>query len=298
MAWDTLKDSILRELTAQVDSKGEKTHRDWLHHLAKVFFGRFAGEDLRGRSVENIYGCLYGLLHFIQSRPDDEPRARIFNPELSAHGWESKNTVIVILCRDMSFSTSSIRGELNRRGIRVHTVASCNLAVTRDEQGDLTRLLNGDGATDTTGVSRESLIYFEVGRHSNLEKLEELREALCGILTEVAVVVDDFPAMQERVTECITVINTSTCVNAESRDEAAEFIRWLAHYHMTFLGYEYIDVSRAGADVSTQVNAKESLGLLRLHSSSGVRDLKADIQACSCEELQNKQLSFSKSRTR
>lgn len=298
MAWDTLKDSILRELTAQVDSKGEKTHRDWLHHLAKVFFGRFAGEDLRGRSVENIYGCLYGLLHFIQSRPDDEPRARIFNPELSAHGWESKNTVIVILCRDMSFSTSSIRGELNRRGIRVHTVASCNLAVTRDEQGDLTRLLNGDGATDTTGVSRESLIYFEVGRHSNLETLEELREALCGILTEVAVVVDDFPAMQERLTECITVINTSTCVNAESRDEAAEFIRWLAHYHMTFLGYEYIDVSRAGAEVSTQVNGKASLGLLRLHSSSGVRDLKADIQACSCEELRNKQLSFSKSRTR
>ena len=95
MAWDTLKDSILRELTALVDNKGEETHKDWLHHLAKVFFGRFAGEDLRGRSAENIYGCLYGLLHFLQGKACDEPRARIFNPELAAHGWESKNTVIV-----------------------------------------------------------------------------------------------------------------------------------------------------------------------------------------------------------
>ncbi|MEH6570384.1 MAG: NAD-glutamate dehydrogenase [Halioglobus sp.] len=298
MAWDTLKDSILRELTAQVDSKGEETHRDWLHHLAKAFFGRFAGEDLRGRSVENIYGCLYGLLHFMQGQPCNEPRARIFNPELAAHGWESKNTVIVILCRNMPFCTSSIRGELNRRGIRVHTVSSCNLLVTRDELGGLTGILNGNGATDVAGINRESLVYFEIGRHSDLDKLEELRATLCDILMEVAAVVDDFPAMQERLSECTALINASVCVNEELREEAAEFIRWLSHYHMTFLGYEYLDVSRSAGDVRAQVNDDASLGLLRSRSSSGVRDLMADFQACSCEELQNKQLSFSKSRRR
>ena len=298
MAWDTLKDSILRELTALVDNKGEETHKDWLHHLAKVFFGRFAGEDLRGRSAENIYGCLYGLLHFLQGKACDEPRARIFNPELAAHGWESKNTVIVILCRDMPFCTSSIRGELNRRGIRVHTVSSCNLLVTRDQSGGLTGILNGDGITDVAGINRESLIYFEIGRHSDLDKLEELRDTLCEILTEVAVVVDDFPAMQERLSECTALINASACVNQELREEAAEFIRWLAHYHMTFLGYEYLDVSRSGAEVRARVKDDANLGLLRSRSSSGEHDLMVDIQACSCEELQSKQLSFSKSRVR
>ena len=164
MAWDTLKESILRELSEQIDQRSDDAHRDWLHHLARVFYGRFAAEDMRGRSVENIYGCLYGLLHFMQKQHGEAPKARIFNPELGAHGWENKNTVVVLLCKDMPFCTGSIQGELNRRGIRVHTITSCNLVSTRDEQGNLTAVLNSDTSAEVAGLCKESLIYFEIGR--------------------------------------------------------------------------------------------------------------------------------------
>ena len=107
MAWDTLKESILRELAELIDYRGDEAHRELLHELSKVFFSRFGAEDMRGRSVENIYGFLYGLLHFMQKQHGEEPKSRIFNPELSAHGWESKNSVIVILCKDMPFCTGS-----------------------------------------------------------------------------------------------------------------------------------------------------------------------------------------------
>ena len=132
MAWDILKESILHDLAELINQRGDESHRQLLHDLAQVFFSRFGAEDMRGRSVENVYGCLYGLLNFMQKHSNDEPRARIFNPHIESHGWESKNTVVVLKCRDMPFCTGSIRGELNRRGIRVHTIASCNLVLHRD----------------------------------------------------------------------------------------------------------------------------------------------------------------------
>ena len=66
MAWETLKESTLSDLTELINHRADETHRAQLHDLGEVFFARFAAQDMRGRSVENIYGCLYGLLHFMQ----------------------------------------------------------------------------------------------------------------------------------------------------------------------------------------------------------------------------------------
>ncbi len=300
MAWDTLKESILRELAELIDYRGDEAHRELLHELSKVFFSRFGAEDMRGRSVENIYGFLYGLLHFMQKHRGDESKSRIFNPELSAHGWESKNTVIVILCKDMPFCTGSLRGELNRRGLRVHTIASCNLVSRRDEDGNLEEILSAeaDAAAEVPGSSNESLIYFEIGRHSDAAVLEELRGSLSDILREVGLVVADFNPMRDRLHECVELVRSSDCVEQDLRDEAVEFLRWLDHYHITFLGYEYLRVVRSGTDIQIDVDDDARLGLLRQLSTSSVRDLTSELQSMSAAELQGKQLSFSKSRIR
>ena len=50
-------------------------------------------------------------------------------------------------------------------------------------------------------IPEEAVLYFEIGRHSNPAELEELRHTLVEILQEVALVVDDFPAMGERLQE-------------------------------------------------------------------------------------------------
>ena len=53
--------------------------------------------------------------------------------------------MLVILCRGIPFCTASVRGELNHRDLRIHTLASCNLPVSRDQAGDLeTVLTDGD----------------------------------------------------------------------------------------------------------------------------------------------------------
>ncbi|MEH6634484.1 MAG: NAD-glutamate dehydrogenase [Halioglobus sp.] len=297
MAWDTLKESLLSELTLRIDTKAEPADRQSLHNLSAAFYSRFPAEDMRGRSVENLYGCLYGLLRFMLKWPENEPKIRIFNPEIQSHGWESRYTTLVILCRGIPFTTASVRGELNRRNLRIHTIASSNLSVGRDEQGNMEGILsgkNGDHASDPG----EALLFFEIGRHSKPAELDELRETLANILDEVSVVVDDFPKVCERMDEVTTAIAASECVSLDYREEAAAFIDWLGRNHMTMLGYEYLKVTRSGATTKIKTDKKASLGLLRHSKSRGEQDLQSDLQAMSSEQLHKKQLSFSKSQVR
>lgn len=295
MAWDAVKNSLLEELAQRIDKRGDAAHRTSLHNLAGAFLGRFPAEDMRGRSVENLYGCLYGLLRFMDNWDAPQPKVRIFNPEIQGHGWESKYTVVAVLCRDMPFCTASVRGELNQRNIRIHALASCNLVTRRDANNGLQAVLDDDGAD---GDSHESLLYFEIGRHSQPEELEELRHTLEAVLGEVALVVDDFRAMRQRLDEATDVIANTGCVDDDYRAEAIAFCQWLRQDHMTFLGYEYLSVQREGAQVEAQVDEDASLGLLRKRSTRGPQDLIADINAMPPDELQRRQLSFSKSRLR
>ena len=160
MAWDTLKESLMTELVQRIDNRAEPADQQSLHNLSAALYSRFPAEDMRGRSVENLYGCLYGLLRFLRKWPDDSPKIRIFNAEIQSHGWESKYTTLAILCRGIPFSTASVRGELNRRNLRIHTIASSNLATTRDEEGNLLGVLaaDGDGGSEICLAARISII--------------------------------------------------------------------------------------------------------------------------------------------
>ncbi len=297
MAWDAFKNSLLEELAALIERRSDAGDRESLLQLADSFFSRFPAEDLRQRSVENLYGCLYGLLHFMQEWHAPEPKVRIFNPDIQDHGWESKYTVIAILCRDLPFCTASIRGELNQRNIRIHTLASCNLEARRESGGELREVLEM-GQDTYPDSSHESLLYFEIGRHSRPDQLGELRDCLRDILQQVALVVDDFAPMRACLQEAVEAVATSTCVDADNRDEAIEFLKWLEFDRMTFLGYEYLEVRRNGADIEVAADPARSLGMLRLRSTSGAGNLQADLHSMPPEEQRRRQLSFAKSGTR
>jgi glutamate dehydrogenase len=298
MIWDTLKQSLLQSLAERIDERGDDAHREALHNLAETFYARFPAEDMRGRSVENLYGCTYGLLRFLNNWPSSEPKVRIFNPELQTHGWESNCTVIAVLCRAMPFCTASVRGELNQRDIRIHNLASCNLTCLRDEQRELQMVLSSGAGHENDKTSGESLLYFEVTRCSHPDQLEDLRQALTDILAEVDLVVADFPAMKEKLAAVSQLVSGSTCVETELREEACEFIDWLGHNNMTLLGYEYLVVDRSSADIQVATVGEHSLGTLRQRQTRGKQDLLLDFENNSELELRGKQLSFSKSRQR
>ncbi len=298
MIWDTVKKSLLAGLDQRIESRADEADRESLRNLCAYFYGRFPAEDMRERSVENLYGCLYGLLRLLRTRPDSSPRIQIFNPEVQTHGWESKYTVIAVACRGIPFCTASVRGELNRRNLTIHTIASSNLPITRDGTGELLAVQT-DAEGKLSGLPEEAVLYFEIGRHSRPDELEELRHTLGEILEEVALVVDDFPAVRARLQEAQRQVQGSDCVDPEMRDEAAAFLQWLQQAHITLLGYEYLEVHGAGEPgQQVAVVAAASLGLLRHRATRGAEDLGADLAQMSAEELRRRQLSFSKSRSR
>lgn len=299
MAWDAVKQDLLEALAARIEQRSDGADRASLHNLASVFLSRFPPEDMRHRTVEDVYGCLYGLLRFMDGwQAEEGPRVRIFNPDVQTHGWESKYTVIAVLCRDMPFCTASVRGELNQRNIRIHALASCNLEAQRGAGGSLQEVLAAEDEGQRAGSSHESLLYFEISRHSFPDQLEELRTTLVDILDEVGRVVDDFSAMRARLDQAMEAIAGSACVEAPLREEAVEFLRWLASDRMTFLGYEYLTVSRQGPEVRVEVADEHRLGMLRQRQTRGAMDLQADLHSMGPDELQRRQLSFAKSRVR
>ncbi|MFT6772191.1 NAD-glutamate dehydrogenase, partial [Congregibacter sp.] len=196
------------------------------------------------------------------------------------------------LCRDMPFCTASIRGEINQRNLGIHCLASCNLRAQRDDTGQLQTLLDIDA--ESVAASAESLLYFEITRHSDLSELDDLRDNLQQILQQVALVVNDFDAMRERLNEAKESIADASCVSADFRDEASDFIEWLRSDHMTFLGYEYLWVEHGEA----RVDSSRSLGVLRQLDTRGAEGLSHDLAWMAPEELHRRQLSFGKSRHR
>lgn len=297
MIWENLKKNLISDLKKRIDEHAEGDERESLDNLADDFYRRFAAEDLRGRSVDNLYGCLRYLLRFMRDGNGDQPRIEFFNPELQSHGWESTNTVLAIHCRGIPFVTASVRGEINRRNLPIRIIASSNLEVSRDDSGVLQRVLSHTDAA-VSESSREAVVYFELARHSQPAELNELRDTLAEILAEVDQVVDDFPAMSERLDSVVQLVETSDCVDAELREEAAAFLIWLREQHMTMLGYEYLQVDYSGKHPTVTASDEGRLGLLRSRETRGIADLEADLASMGKEELQRKQLSFSKSRQR
>ena len=296
MAWERLKNSLLEDLARRIERRADEDKVSSLQNLASAFYSRFPAEDMRGRSAENLYGCLYGLLHFMRVFDDREPRVRIFNPHIDRHGWESTATIVAILCRDMPFCTASVRGEINQRGINIHTLASCNLVARRDRDGALRQVAGRD--EEGEDLSRESLLYFEITRHSNLEDLADLKAAIRGILSDVAHVVDDFAPMRERLDAARSSVESCDWMPSAERGEIAAFLSWLQHDHMTFLGYECLRADDVGADCAVTSEADSHLGILRQRETSGAQELESDIRKTGPVGLQAAMLSFGKSRAR
>jgi len=297
MVVDKEKGRLLGELAVRIDSEADSEDRQSLHNLSLALFWRFQPEDLRGRCVEDLYGCLSGLLRFIRHRPAAGPLVRIFNPQKQRDGWSSQYTNLVILCEGIPFCTASIRGELNRRSLGIHTIVSSNLAVRRDSAGVLLEVLSA-AQLDRACNPLESILFFEISRQAIPEDLGELHNTLVQILQEVSLVVSDFPGMCARLQDATVGVSSNASVAQDLREEAVAFLEWLGREHMILLGYEYLQVKPAAKSGAITLRKQHSLGLLRHRVNRGLQDLRADIERLSPQQLLDNQVSFSKSQQR
>lgn len=205
--------------------------------LAQLYFRYYPLEELLGRHLSDIFGALSHWQRYIQHVDAVAPKVRVFNPSLAEDGWVCPHTAVIVLQKDMPFLVDSLRIELNRRNIAIHSLKSTVLHVVRDDHQRLVDLL--DAPSDQPRLEREALIFFEIGLHTQEETLKELHDAIVSVLAEVAVVVGDYRPMLEqaaRVEKNLQLANASAAMTQYAR-ESQEFLRWLMTNHFTFLGF-------------------------------------------------------------
>jgi len=294
------KGRLLAQLQSKIEEQFEPVQAQMLVAFARQWYSDYPVDDQSGRQLADLYAALVDSWEFIQQSRQQGTKVRLFNPDFLQQGWELNHTVVEILAGDMPFLMDSVRGELNRRNIRIHSIHSAVLPVVRDRHYQLRELLPPRSVvnpSDSELFNEEALLYLEIGRIGDEGLRQEIYASISSILEEVEVVVGDFKAMTAHAEEVVELIRNSPELIADA-EESATFMEWLRNEKFTFLGFEQLQVDRSAEQLAVHRVQGTELGLLRSRGSLAVAELSREIERGSAQQLAASQISISKSSVR
>jgi glutamate dehydrogenase len=295
------RQQFVAQLAAEVARRLRPEKARQVAEFALQFYENLPVEELSGRQLGDVYGCTFGWWNFAQKRDPSRPKIAVHNPTLEEDGWLSNHTIIAILQRDMPFLVDSVRLELHRRNITVHTLHSNVLSLTRDDEDQLQELLSrgAEAATrDGRPIRREAAIHMEVTRHSARKDRDELLEAISSVLSDVALVTDDFQPMANRTRLILEELEKRPPISTPEAEisEARHFLRWMLDNHFTFLGFVELDFIDDREAALLRERPDSHLGLLRKHPQRNQRLLVSELDPRAARLLlEPRLLRFSKS---
>lgn len=228
--------------------------RDALPALLPAYYRHVATEELAARSDLDVYGAFASHYHLALERMPGQAKVRVSTPTVAENGWSAgSHSVVEVVVDDMPFLVDSLTMELSRALHDVRTVVHPTFDVRRDEAG---RLLSAEpvasGSTaPAQGAVRESWMHVEIGRLSGEgdDSPEKVAADCRRVLGDVRASVEDWPAMQERVSEVVASLESNPPpLDAAEVRQAAELLGWLADEHFTFLGYREYVLDRVTVD--------------------------------------------------
>ncbi|HET9694109.1 MAG TPA: NAD-glutamate dehydrogenase [Steroidobacteraceae bacterium] len=231
-----------------------------LADFVQAYYRGVGEEDLRLRDAATFAAAAATHLEFGRVRRRGEPLVRVFNPEPEQDGWSSPGTVVEIVTDDMPFLVDSLAMVLDDAGLPIQIMVHPVLPMVRDRRG---RLLRMDDAPGKDTVA-ESWQHVAVPRVGDPTRIEALRRRILGMLEDVRLAVEDWPAMRDRAVALARDVAAGVPrVRKQEEAETSEFLEWLAANHFTFLGYREYRLER-GRTVDKLVPVPRSgLGLLR-----------------------------------
>lgn len=256
--------NIINQLKAYIKKHDDNNKEsDLLQAFAQRYYSSSSAEDLKQRSIEDLYGILLSHWKFIYQRSPGEAKVHIFNPEKARDGWQSTHTIIQISHDDIPFLVDSARMVINRYGYQIHFILHFGgFRVTRDNRHRITDLRPlGDVEKNSTS---EAPIYIEIDRITDERAMEELKTDIERVLSDVRLSVADWRKMVGRVEDSLVELekhpsNLDQAEVAESRD----FLRWLISNNFTFLGARDYKLIGNGTSRALQTIPGSGLGVLR-----------------------------------
>jgi glutamate dehydrogenase len=234
---------------ARQGAGGEST-AGFLHLLYK----NVPEEDLAGRSAESLVESARDLLDLMAERRPG--RARISVAETPEGG-----TTVRIVNDDMPFLVDSVTAALGALNLSAALVLHPILAVRRDVDGRLERLiLDRQDEADLADPIRESVMHVELEGSVDAARRGRIAHDLEHVLADVRAAVIDWAPMLKQVREFADDLGRPGLpVPVGEAAEVAQFLIWLTENNFTFLGYrEY-----SFGDQGLQVMPGRGKGVLR-----------------------------------
>lgn len=269
--------SIINQVKTYIKNHASSKEAGILSTFVQRYYAACATEDLKHRSIEELYSIMHSHWKFIYQRAPGEAKIRIFNPDPKRDGWQSAHTVIEISHDDIPFLVDTARMAINRYGYQIHFIVHFGgFKVKRDAQNKITDIAAaGEIGKD---VCSEAPIYIEIDRLANEKAMADLQADIDRVLGDVRLAVADWRKMVERAESCLNELETNPphldqAEIAESRD----FLRWLINNNFTFLGARDYKLIGDGTSRALQIVPGSGLGVLRDESSSKISKSYAEL---------------------
>lgn len=250
------KSEILANLKREVTNRLAESKSAALLRFMDRFFMTTPELDLQKWRADDLLGSVLSVWEFFQQSQLSGPKVKVFNPDYEQHGWQSTHTVVMVLVPDMSFIVDSLRLELNRQNVATHAITNAVIRVSRDDQGHFLEMSD-------KSESRESIVCIEIDRHTDKERLENIRQGLLAVLNDVKAVVNDFDSMLSALKKQMAHYEHQGQLNGRPEiKEASAFLVWLEN-NFTFLGYEEFERVEKETGAHFEIKPASGLGLLR-----------------------------------
>lgn len=262
-----LNNGECREIIGHIQQKINKNNKSGLQGLMEQFAQRlFASsslDDLRGRTIDALYGIFQSIWNFSYQRQTGESKIRVFNPELASDGFESPHTIIEISHDDIPFLVDSTRMVLNEQHIEIHFIMHFGgLKLKRDSAGKIIEIFP-NGIVEK-GASTEAPIYIEIDRLTDAQAMQDLEEKISHVLADARSAVEDWRKMVARVEACLNELeNNPPHLDQAEIAESRDFLRWLINNNFTFLGARDYKLIGNGTNRALQIVPGSGLGVLR-----------------------------------
>ncbi|MCH8536463.1 MAG: NAD-glutamate dehydrogenase [Alkalimonas sp.] len=254
--------SVLLQNVKKLIQQKVKEQPELVAKFATILYGSIASEDLIGRNDSDLYGAALSLWKTFNSQHQDGAEIRVFNPEISRHGWESKHTIVEIVVHDMPFLVDSVRMALTRQNISAHFFVHLPLQSKRSEQGAITDFdkLGAKSKADT----KQTVFHIEIDRQTDKAAIEQLKQELHSVMEDVSLAVQDWQEVREKLKTVIQQLpKPAATEKTNQRKDHIDFLNWLVKDNFTFLGYREYKIKPVKGDYRIEGVQNSALGLMR-----------------------------------
>ncbi|GLU49696.1 NAD-glutamate dehydrogenase [Nocardiopsis ansamitocini] len=271
---DAAKDHMLSDaVTHWSELSDQAADQERIDHFLRLYYRHVAAEELKQRTPAQICGPALWHRELGEQRPQGRAKVRVHTPDANSAGWDIGHSIVEIVTDDAPYLVSSVTMQLAELGIRVHLVIHPQLRVERDLMGTIVAI---DPDEFTLRPLAESWMHIEIDRQTDPTRIKEIENVLENVLADVRYVDEDAAKMRhsaivlaDEVTGSAETLASGGVPWAEI-GESAQFLRWVAEKHFTFMGYREYDLA-TGEDGVEGLRPKPGtgLGLLRMDVQSG-----------------------------